>query len=348
MKTAVVILNYNGEEHLKTFLPSVVENTPTAVEIIVADNASTDSSLSLLHESFPSVKILKLDHNYGFAGGYNRALKMVEAQFYVLLNSDVAVTPGWLSPLIGRMKRSEKITACQPKIKSFRDKKSFEYAGASGGFIDKNGFPFCRGRIFDHIERDIGQHDDEREIFWASGACLIIRAEAFHEVCGFDETFFAHMEEIDLCWRLKNRGHSIYCFPESEVYHLGGGTLTSTNSRKTYLNFRNNLSIIVRNDYHGSLLTKILKRLIFDGGAAFFMLFTKGPKHFFAVLRAHFFFYGNLRRLLRERKHWQSLSETPNKSGFYRGSIVQDYFKDKKKVFGALATNLFVRQSRST
>ncbi|MEM9053056.1 MAG: glycosyltransferase family 2 protein [Bacteroidota bacterium] len=348
MKTAVVILNYNGEEHLKKFLPSVVEHTPATADIIVADNASTDGSLAILEDSFPSVMVLKLEQNHGFAGGYNRALKKVEADYYVLLNSDVEVTSGWLEPLIYQMDERSYITACQPKIKSYRNKKSFEYAGASGGFIDKNGFPFCRGRIFDHIERDIGQHDDEREVFWATGACLVIRSAAFHDVGGFDETLFAHMEEIDLCWRLKNQGHQIYCFPKSEVYHLGGGTLASTNPRKTYFNFRNNLSILVRNDYRGSLFRKLLKRMTFDGAAAGYMLISSGPRHFYAVLRAHFYFYVNLRRLLKERKHWQSLSESPNSTGFYRGSIVQDYFKDKKKVFGALATNLFVRQRRST
>ncbi|MCZ4409599.1 glycosyltransferase family 2 protein [Cryomorphaceae bacterium 1068] len=347
MKTAIVILNYNGEAHLRRFLPSVVEHNPKDVEIVVADNASTDGSADFLRSEYPTIQLIQLPTNYGFAGGYNEALKQVSADIYVLLNSDVEVTSGWLHPLLTEMKDRPEVTACQPKIRAVENRKYFEYAGASGGFLDKNGYPFCRGRIFDNTERDIGQHDDEREVFWASGACILIRSESFHEAEGFDETLFAHMEEIDLCWRLKNQGHRIYCFPQSTVYHLGGGTLSSTNPRKTYLNFRNNLSIIVKNDYKGSLFQKLLKRMIFDGAAAGYMLITSGPKHSFAVLRAHSFFYSNLSRLLKERKYWREKSHDINRTGLYKGSIVQDYFKDKKKVFGSLATNLFVRQNRN-
>jgi len=346
LKTAIVILNFNGREHLETFLPSVVDNTSHTAKIVVADNASTDDSVIFLKSQFPQISVIELEENYGFAGGYNRALQKVDAQYYVLLNSDVEVPKGWLEPLIERMDKREEITACQPKIISYSDKDCFEYAGASGGFIDKNGFPFCRGRIFDHIEKDIGQHDDEREVFWASGACLAIRAEAFHQIDGFDETLFAHMEEIDLCWRLKNQGHSVFCFPDSEVFHLGGGTLASTSAQKTYLNFRNNLAIIIRNDYRGSLLKKLVKRMTFDGAAAMYMLVTSGPKHFVSVLRAHLYFYTHLNRLLKERKLLKAQASNKNKTGFYRGSIVQDYYKDRKKVFGALAGNLFVRQNR--
>ena len=347
MKTAIVILNYNGESHLRRFLPSVAEHNPHDVEIIVADNGSTDGSLAFLREKFPEVRLIELTQNYGFAGGYNQDLKQVNADIHVILISDVEVTEGWLEPLLSEMEKRPEIVACQPKIKAAENRKYFEYAGASGGFIDKNGYPFCRGRIFDHTERDIGQHEDEREVFWASGACLIIRSAPFHEVGGFDDSFFAHMEEIDLCWRLKNQGHRIYCFPQSTVYHLGGGTLASSNPRKTYLNFRNNLSIIARYDYKDSLFKKLFKRMVFDGAAAGYMLLTSGPKHFFAVIRAHYYFYSNLSRLLKERKFWQEKAHDINRTGLYRGSIIQDYFKDKKKVFGALASNLFVRQNRN-
>ncbi|MFT5972942.1 MAG: GT2 family glycosyltransferase, partial [Cryomorphaceae bacterium] len=207
MKTAIVILNYNGEAHLRRFLPSVVEHNPKDVDVIVADNGSTDDSITFLQSEFPDVRLIQLPQNYGFAGGYNEALKQVTADIYVLLNSDVEVTQGWLEPLLAEMESRPAVTACQPKIRAIENRKHFEYAGASGGFLDKNGYPFCRGRLFDHTERDIGQHDDQREIFWASGACLLIRSSSFHEVDGFDSTLFAHMEEIDLCWRLKNQGH---------------------------------------------------------------------------------------------------------------------------------------------
>jgi GT2 family glycosyltransferase len=347
LKAAIVILNYNGEAHLRRFLPSVIEHNPEDVEVIVADNGSTDDSVAFLKTEFPNIRLILLQENYGFAGGYNEALKQVDADIFVILNSDVEVTQGWLEPLLTEMEKRPEVTACQPKIRAVEKRKHFEYAGAAGGFLDKNGYPFCRGRIFNHTERDIGQHDDEREVFWASGACLVIRSSAFHEVEGFDETLFAHMEEIDLCWRLKNQGRRIYCFPQSIVYHLGGGTLASTNPRKTYLNFRNNLAIIVRNDYKNSLFPKIFKRMIFDGAASGYMLLTSGPKHCFAVLRAHISFYSNLSRLLRERAYWQEKSHDINRTGLYKGSIVQDYFKAKKKVFGSLPTNLFVRQNRN-
>lgn len=348
LKTSIVILNYNGEKHLKRFLPSVVNHCPPSAEVIVVDNASTDGSLKLLQSRFPEVKTMVFEKNYGFAGGYNRALENIEADVFVLLNSDVEVTPGWLEVLVKRMEERPQITACQPKIRSVTEPEKFEHAGASGGFLDKNGYPFCRGRIFDHCERDIGQHDDSREVFWATGACLLIRAKAFKEAGGFDENLFAHMEEIDLCWRLKNRGHQIYCFPDSVVYHLGGGTLSVKNPKKTYLNFRNNLSMIVKNDYRPKFFRRMIKRLLFDGAAAFYMLTTSGPSHFFAVLRAHFKFYTSLGRLLNQRKELRDQSHDINKTGWYRGSIVQDYFKDGKKVFGALASNLFTRQRRST
>jgi len=324
-----------------------VTHSPEEVELVVVDNASTDDSLYFLKTTYPELKTLVFEKNHGFAGGYNRALEQVDADIFVLLNSDVEVTEGWLDGLLEKMNERPEITACQPKIRSVEKPDLFEHAGAAGGFLDKNGYPFCRGRIIDHCERDIGQHDDPREVFWASGACLVIRAKAFLEAGGFDERLFAHMEEIDLCWRLKNQGHQVHCFPDSVVFHLGGGTLAVQNPRKTYLNFRNNLSMIVKNDYRPKFYRRLIKRLIFDGAAAFYMLFTSGPSHFLAVLKAHFAFYTGFGRLLKMRKELRKQAHDINKTGWYRGSIVQDYFRGGKKVFGALASNLFVRQRRS-
>jgi hypothetical protein len=347
LKTSIVILNYNGKKHLKRFLPSVIRHCPDFAEVVVADNGSSDGSVEFLEDEFPEVRLILLEKNFGFAGGYNHALKALDAEIYVLLNSDVEVSENWLEPLISKLGVHPEITACQPKIRAVDRRDHFEHAGASGGFIDKYNYPFCRGRIFDHCERDIGQHDDPREVFWATGACLVIRAEAFHQAGGFDESLFAHMEEIDLCWRLKNRGHRIYCFPESTVYHLGGGTLAVQNPGKTYLNFRNNLSMIVKNDFREGFVGRLFKRLLMDGAGAFYLLFTSGPTHFFAVFKAHLHFYGSLNQLLRERRLLKANSRGVNETGRYRASIVTAYFRQKKRVFGALGSNLFVRQNRS-
>ena len=248
IKTAVVILNYNGAEHLKRFLPSVVEHTPQEMRIIVADNGSTDSSLELLSQEtqFGRVETLIMDQNYGFAGGYNRALKEVDAECFVLLNSDVEVTAGWLEPLVATLTNQPKVAAVAPKILSVSKPTEFEYAGAAGGFIDVLGYPFCRGRILSTIEQDQGQYDTKREVFWASGAALCCRAEVFRRLGGFDADFFAHMEEIDLCWRMQLAGYKIMVEPRSVVYHLGGGTLPNESPRKLYLNYRNNLSMLFK------------------------------------------------------------------------------------------------------
>ena len=231
-KVAVVILNYNGIHWLKKFLGDVVEKTNNA-EVIIADNASTDDSVNYITNNFPSVRLILNKTNDGYAGGYNKALQQISAEYYVLLNSDVEVTKNWITPIIELMDHDKSIAACQPKIKKYDDKNSFEYAGASGGFLDKYGYPFCRGRVFETLEEDKGQYDDASEVFWASGACLFLRAEAFYEVGGFDWDFFAHMEEIDLCWKLKNKGYKIMCEPKSSVFHVGGGTLSSGSTFKT-------------------------------------------------------------------------------------------------------------------
>ena len=246
-RVAVVILNYNGEKYLEQFLPAVLQHSAESVEIVVADNASTDHSTGLIRTQFPRVKILSLPTNEGYAGGYNRALKEIAADYFILLNSDVEVTGGWIEPVIEFMEQHRDVAACQPKIKSWSQKEYFEYAGAAGGFIDRFGYPFCRGRMFDTLEKDAGQYDSPTEIFWASGACLFIRSADFHENGGFDKSFFAHMEEIDLCWRMKKKGHRIFVVPASSIYHVGGGTLEKVNPHKTFLNFRNNLRMLKKN-----------------------------------------------------------------------------------------------------
>ena len=245
--TAIVILNWNGRKMLERFLPSVVDRSSDMAEVIVADNASTDDSLTWLGEHFPQVPTFALDQNYGFAEGYNRALQQVEAKYYVLLNSDVEVTPHWLDPLVRFMDEHDEVAACQPKLRAVADHGAFEYAGAAGGFIDRLGYPFCRGRIFDMVEHDDGQYDEPMEVHWATGACLMIRAEDYWSVGGLDGRFFAHNEEIDLCWRLRLRGRKIFCLPQCHVFHVGGGTLPKDNPRKTFLNFRNNLTMLYKN-----------------------------------------------------------------------------------------------------
>lgn len=284
-KVAVVILNYNGEEMLGRFLPSVVGNSPGA-DIIVADNASTDGSVAFVKENFPSVKIVLLDRNYGFAGGYNRALEKVAADYVLLLNSDVETTPGWLEPLVALLDADSSIVACQPKILDFKRKTHFEYAGAAGGFIDRYGYPYCRGRLFDTVEEDKGQYDVPCDIFWATGAALLVRAAAYRAAGGLDECFFAHMEEIDLCWRLRSRGYRIVCEPRSVVYHVGGATLSAGNPQKTYLNFRNNLLMLYKNLPSCELGTVMRARCLLDYVAALKFAVAGEWLHCKAVLKA--------------------------------------------------------------
>lgn len=283
MKTAIVILNWNGKKMLWHYLPTVIKYSNEEAEVWVADNASTDGSMEMLREKFPSVKTLVLDKNYGFAEGYNRALAQIKADYYVLLNSDVEVTHHWLTPLIEYMDSHDDVAACQPKLLSEFHKDSFEYAGASGGFLDRYGYPFCRGRIFDTVERDDGQYDYAANVLWATGACLFIRAKDYWEVGGLDGRFFAHCEEIDLCWRLRQRGRRIVCYPESYVYHVGGGTLPKSNPMKTFLNFRNNLTMLYKNLPDDELHGVMRMRCFLDWLAAFEMLILK---HNFGEFRA--------------------------------------------------------------
>ena len=340
-KVAVVILNYNGKHFLGKFLPTVLKFS-SKYKIFVADNNSTDDSVNFLKKEFPTVEVIQNSANNGFAQGYNEALKKVSAQYYVLLNSDVEVTENWIDNIIDLMDKNEKIAACQPKVLDFNLQNKFEYAGAGGGFIDKFGYPFCRGRIFNHLEEDKKQYDSCREIFWATGACMFVKSNAFWEVNGFDGDYFAHMEEIDLCWRLKNIGYSIYVEPKSTVYHIGGGTLNKESSRKTFLNFRNNLTTLTKNHPSPFLFFKIIFRLKLDGVAAFKFLFDGQPKHFLAVLRAHFAYYGWLPKTLRKRKQAKQHPDFKfNTTQMYNGNVVLEHFIRKKNKFSELNDSSF-------
>lgn len=300
MNLTIAILNWNGKNWLEKFLPNVIlhsENT----DVYVIDNASTDDSVLFLKLNFPQVKIIQNKENQGFAGGYNEGLKKIDAEIYCLLNSDVEVTENWLKPVLDLFQKDLKIAAVQPKILDYNRRNFFEFAGAAGGFIDNLGYPYCRGRVFENIEEDKGQFDDETEIFWASGCCLFIRSEDFRKQNGFDARFFAHQEEIDLCWRLKNDGKKIFYTGKSTVYHVGGGTLNKQSAQKTFLNMRNNLSMLVKNLPFSVVFWIILSRLILDGAAALYFAFKNGLPHLWAVLRAHFSFYSELPETIKLR-----------------------------------------------
>ena len=327
LQVAIVILTWNGLHHLQKFLPSVVRSTYQKLEIFVADNASTDETIPFLQKNYPQIKIISLPENYGYAGGYNRTLAQIDADVFILLNSDVKVTPGWIEPVIELMISDENIAACQPKLLMFDNKELFECAGACGGWIDVLGYPFARGRVFDDVEKDAGQYNVTAPCFWASGAALFVRSKAFKDAGGFDDFFFAHQEEIDLCWRLQNMGYKIYCEPRSVVYHVGGGTLPKTNSRKTFLNFRNNLLMIFKNSSPASLLWKLPVRFILDWLAA--LQFLKKDKTLAkAVLLAHTAF---LKRIF-SPQFKRSRGNKPL-AGIYKGSLVWQYFINKRKTF---------------
>ena len=320
MKTAVVILNWNGRSLLERFLPSVTQYSKEA-RIYVADNASTDDSLEFLRSNYPEDRIIKNEVNGGYAKGYNDALKHLEEDVFILLNSDVEVTPGWLLPILEEFRLHPETAAVQPKLLDYKKRQYFEYAGAAGGFIDKFGYPYCRGRIFDHIEKDEGQYDDRKQIFWASGACLAIRREDFQKAGQLDEDYFAHQEEIDLCWRLFNLDRKIIYVGASEVYHLGGATLDSMNPKKTFYNFRNSLFSLVKNAPGRRLWLLIFVRLVLDGiaGVKFFLQFRFS--HTFAIIKAHFSFYSNLRRMISKRR------VLLQKGKYYRTkSVLYDYY----------------------
>jgi hypothetical protein len=334
---AVVILNWNGQHFLQQFLPSVMASSYGSLKIYIADNGSSDSSVSFIKNTYPQIGLIELDENKGFTGGYNEALKRLDEEFIVLLNSDIEVSPDWIEPTIALFKKDDKIAAIQPKILQFDKRDEFEYAGASGGWIDAYGYPFSRGRIFDTLEKDRHQYDDEQSIFWASGAAMFIRRKLFFEVGGFDSYFFAHQEEIDLCWRLQLAGFKIMSCPRSIVYHVGGGTLSKENPHKTYLNFRNNLIMLYKNLIGLECLYILKVRFILDAISAWKNLLSGNPDFFFAVARAHFGFFNWV--LFHQKNSIFPKQRIAKPSGIYAGNIVWDYFVNGKKYFSEIVKN---------
>lgn len=335
---AIVILNWNGKHYLEQFLSSVLTTSYHPLKIIVADNASTDGSINYLNESYPHIELISLQQNFGFAKGYNEALKKVAADYYVLLNSDVEITPGWLNPIIDLLEKDEAYAACQPKIRAYKNKTLFEYAGAGGGWLDAFGYPFARGRIFDICEEDKGQYNTTEEVFWATGAAMIIKSKVFHQLHGFDEYFFAHQEEIDLCWRAQLAGYKIWCCPQSIVYHVGGGTLPRGNTKKTYLNFRNNQIMLAKNLSWREKWWKIPFRLALDQISAFKGLLSGDAGYFLSIAEAHLAFcywilFGNKKWKSRKRKKLSTLT------GVYPGNLVWQHFALKKKSFSEIVLN---------
>ena len=333
-KVAIVILNWNGQVMLAKYLPNVIEYSRQDAEVWVADNCSSDQSMRLLETQFPQVKTIVLEQNFGFAEGYNRALKQIEAEYYILLNSDVEVSHHWLTPLIEFMDSHPQVAACQPKLLAEYDKDSFEYAGACGGFLDKYGYPFCRGRIFNMVERDNGQYDYQQEILWATGACMMIRSKDYWDAGGLDGRFFAHNEEIDLCWRLRLMGRQIYCIPESEVYHVGGGTLPKSNPMKTFLNFRNNLTMLYKNLSDNELKKVMRMRWFLDYLAAFEMLILgRNWGNFKAVFKARKAFKAWRADFDEDRRQIQASRQETEIPQIYQKSILWQYYAKGKKTF---------------
>ena len=338
-KLAIVILNYNGRGFLEQFLPIVLQHADNH-PVYVADNGSTDDSLTILRTNFPAVRLIELATNGGYAGGYNVAIDAVrnqfgKAEYYCLLNSDVEVTPGWIAPILTLLDNNTQIAACQPKIRDFNRRDYFEHAGAAGGYLDWLGYVFCRGRVFATFERDLGQYDDDRPVFWATGACLFARAAVFHQTGGFDAAFFAHMEEIDWCWRVQRAGYQVWACGKSAVYHVGGGTLPKVNPHKTYLNYRNSLFMLYKNwPADGWLWPKIVLRLVMDGVSSLLFLAVGQWRDVLAILRAHFTFYGHLPVLIQQRRELQKAlnQDVP----LARQSVVWAYFKEEKRTFGEL------------
>ncbi|MBO7464013.1 MAG: glycosyltransferase family 2 protein [Bacteroidales bacterium] len=337
MKVALVILNWNGERLLKEYLPTVLEHCGNGfTDVIVADNCSTDASMQVMATEFADVRTIVLDKNYGFAEGYNRALAQLEGyDYYVLCNSDVMLKSDAVSPVVKMMEGDKDIAVAVPKIKSLRQPEMFEYAGAAGGFIDKYGFPFCRGRILQTVEADNGQYEQDGEIFWASGACMVVRECVYKSLGGLDAAFFAHMEEIDFCWRVKNSGLKVVFCHDAEVFHLGGATLNQGSPRKLFLNYRNSLWMMAKNLPKSCLIFRIWARMVLDGMSAMVYLLQLKPKFFWAVVRAHFAFYGNIPRLARQRKELPKASQKIP-AGMLDGSIVWRYYINKCKTFDKL------------
>jgi len=333
-KVAIVILNWNGRHYLQQFLPYVLASTYKNIDIIVADNGSTDDSVSFLKQHYPQVRIILFDNNLGYAKGYNEALKQITADYYILLNSDVEVQPSWIEPMVDLLEADKEIGACQPKLLSYNKRNYFEYAGAAGGWIDKYGYPFAKGRIFDVSEEDKGQYNDTAQVFWASGAALFIRASVFHACNGFDEYFFAHQEEIDLCWRLQLAGYKIYSCPSATVYHVGGGTLPKGNSKKTFLNFRNNHIMLYKNLSSSQKGWKTIYRILLDIVSATKGLLTGDAGYFLAILRAHIAFF--IWVLFYQKRSIFPSSRNGKLYGVYPHNLVWQHFIKKKRYFGEI------------
>ncbi len=339
VKTAVVILNWNGIEYLKMFLDKVINLTINDETILyVADNGSTDGSADWISSSHRDVKIIRLGKNHGFAGGYNLALDQIDAQYFVLLNSDIEVTEGWLKPLISHLDNNPDVASCQPKILSYHKRDHFEYAGAAGGFIDKYGYPLCRGRILTYIEKDTGQYDTSADIFWSTGACMAVRADAWKKCKGFDPDFFAHMEEIDLCWRFHKAGYRVSCIPHSAVYHVGGGALPYDSPFKTYLNFRNSLFLLYKNLPDKSHIRILFIRRVLDGIAAVFFLLKGQFRSVRSVWKAHIDFYRNLDQLREKRKIVKELCTKKEAGMILNKSIVFEFYIKRTRTFRELKT----------
>lgn len=335
-KVAVVIIHWNRRNLLEQFLPSVCASTYPNLEIVVADNHSTDDSVAWVKQHYPQVTIVQNDDNYGYAGGYNKSLKHVQADYYVLLNNDIEVPQRWIEPVIEVMEKQPHVGACQPKMKDYYNRNSFEYAGACGGYMDRLGYVFCRGRLFEVLEEDRGQYDSEADIFWATGACLFIRSEVFHMAGGFDEHFFAHMEEVDLCWRVQLLGYKLRVVPSSEVYHVGGGTLNKMSPQKTYLNFRNNLIMLTKNLPWPTLLWLIPLRATLDLVSSIFFLLNGFPKYSGAVHRAHANYFFKFRKWWKLREKVAPIFKNESFSGVYNGSVVAEHFIAKRQYFSEL------------
>lgn len=334
--TAVVILSYNGTKWHELFLPLILAEAHTGYDVVLADNASTDNTLEYVQEHFPSVKTLRIEENHGFANGYYEALRRIKAKYYILLSADFEVSQGWFPPLHQAMERDALLAACQPKIRYWRQRDMFEYAGAAGGFMDKYGYLFCRGRVFFDIEKDLNQYDDNIEVFWASGGCFMVRADLYHKVGGLDNDLYAHMEEVDLCWRLKNAGYKIGYIGNSIVYHVGGSVISYGSPQKLFYNFRNNLVLLLKNEKAAKLIWLFPLRLVLDGVAGLRLLLTGKGKETITIIKAHFSFYATLGKWLARRRENQALITNRNEEGIYKRSIVWDYFFGKKKLFSDL------------
>jgi GT2 family glycosyltransferase len=335
-ETAVVILSYNGRKWHELFLPAIVEEAASGYDVIIVDNASTDDTLQYVLEHFPSVKTLRIGINRGFANGYAEALREIQAKYYVLLSADFEVTKGWFPPLLNAMQQTQGLAACQPKVRYWKEREKFEYAGAGGAFMDKWGYLFCRGRIFNDLEIDNGQYDDNIEVFWASGGCFMVRADLYHKMGGLDADLYAHMEEVDLCWRLKNAGYRIGYIGGSTVYHVGGSVISYGSPQKLYYNYRNSLILLLKNERASKLLWLIPLRLVLDGVSALQLLAGGKFKSVATIFKAHMHFYGSFRKWLSHRKQAQLHIAQRNKEGVYPQSIIWQYFALRKKTFPKL------------